>query len=68
MSMSHVVNKKATPMVSSTPPLVMFSPGLFAVLQEILYQPSFALIRLLQKIMHFQSKTDFFFQLIPGRF
>ena len=39
-----------------SPPLLSltrFSPGLFVVLQEILYQPSFALIRLLQKIMHF---------------
>ena len=40
----------------------------FVVLQEMLYQPFFALIRLLQKIMHFQSKTNFFFQLIAGRF
>ena len=30
-----------------------FSPGLFYVLQEMVYEPSFALIRLLQKIMHF---------------
>ena len=33
--------------------LTRFSPGLLFVLQEIVYQPSFALIRLLQKIMHF---------------
>ena len=33
--------------------LTKFSPGLLVVLQEIVYQPSFALIRLLQKIMHF---------------
>ena len=46
------------------PPLTRFPPGLFVVLQEILYQPFFALIRVLQKIMHFQSKTNFFFQLI----
>ena len=39
----------------STPPLSLarFSPDLFVVLQEILYQSSFALIRLLQKMMHF---------------
>ena len=47
-------------------PLTRFSPGLFVVLQEILYQPFFALIRLLQIIMHFKSKTIFFFQLIAG--
>ena len=40
----------------------------FVVLQEILYQPFFALIRLLQKIMHFQSKTNFLILLIAGRF
>ena len=33
--------------------LTRFSPGLLFVLQEIVYQPSFTLIRLLQKIMHF---------------
>ena len=31
-------------------------------------QLSSALIRLLQKIMHFQSKRSFFFQLIAGQF
>ena len=41
----------------------------FAVLQEILYhQHFFALIRLLQKIMHFQSKANFLIQLIAGQF
>ena len=49
-------------------PLTRFSPGLFVVLQEKLYQSFFALIRLLQKILHFQSKTNFFFQLFAGRF
>ena len=43
------------------PPLTRFSPGLFVVLQERLYQSFFALITLLQKIMPFQSKIDFFF-------
>ena len=36
----------------------------FVVLQEILYEPFFVLIKLLQKIMHFQSKTNFLIQLI----
>ena len=36
------------------------SLGLFVTLQEILYHLFFALIRLLQKIMHFQSKIKFF--------
>ena len=40
-------------------PTTRFSPSLFVVLQEILYQPLFALIRLLHKIMHLQSKTNF---------
>ena len=50
------------------PSLTRYSVSLFVVLQEILYQSFFALIRLLQKTMHFQSKTNFFFQLIAGRF
>ena len=39
----------------SPPPLSLtrFSQGLFVALQEIAYQTSFALIRFLQKIMHF---------------
>ena len=66
MSMNHGVKKKA-PLIVSPPalPLTRFSPSLLVVLQEILYQP-FALIRLLEKIMHFQWKTIFFFQLIAG--
>ena len=32
--------------------LTRFSPGLLVVLQRTVYQSSFALIRLLQKIMH----------------
>ena len=50
------------------PPLTRFSPALFVVLQERLYQSFFALIRLLQKIMPFQSKINFFFQHIAGQF
>ena len=42
------------------PLITRFSPGLFVVLREILYQPGFALVRLLEKIIHFQSKTFFF--------
>ena len=39
--------------------LTKFSPGFFVVLQGILYQPSFSLIRLLERITHFQSKKFF---------
>ena len=34
----------------------------------ILHHPSFVMIRLLRKITHFQSKTNFFCQLIAGWF
>ena len=69
MSMTHGVNKKAPQIASPQPlPYTRFSPGLFVALQEILYQPSFALLKLLQKIMHFQNNTNFFFQLIAGLF
>ena len=73
MPMSHGVNKKAPQIFyhrlppNPTLSFTRFSTGLFVALQEILYQPSFALIRL-EKIMHFQSKTNFLFQLIAGRF
>ena len=45
MPMSYGTNKKA-PTIVSPPPLSLnrFSPGLFVVLQEILYQPFFGLI------------------------
>ena len=67
MPMNHGVKNKARLIFSPPPlPLTRFSPGLFIVLQEILYQLSFALTRLLQKITHFQCKTIFFFQLIAG--
>ena len=51
-------------------PLTGFHHVLLVVLQEIIYQPSCALIRLLQKkkTMHFQCKTIFSFQHIAGRF
>ena len=59
-----IANKKTPPIVSLNPsPLQGFHQGLFFVLREMLYQPSFVLIRLLQKLMHFQNKTTFFFQL-----
>ena len=54
MSMSQGANKKASPIVFPPPlPFTRFSPCLLVVLQEILYLPSFTLVRLLWKIMHF---------------
>ena len=48
MSMSQGANKKASPIVFPPPlPCTRFSPCLLVVLQEILYLPSFTLIRLL---------------------
>ena len=46
MPMSHSINKKAPPILSPTPPLYQVFTR-FVALQEILYQLSFALIRLL---------------------
>ena len=74
--MSHGFNKKILSIVypplppdPSPLPLRGFHQVLLVVLQEIIYQPSFALIRLLQKkTMHFQCKTIFSFQHIAGRF
>ena len=67
--MSHGVNKKAPPIVSPQRSFLPgFSAGLFAVLQEIFCHSCFALNRLLQKIIHFQSKRKFFLQFIAGRF
>ena len=45
MPMRYGANKEA-PTIFSLPPLSLkrFSPGLFVVLQEILYQPFFGLI------------------------
>ena len=62
--MSHGVNKKAPPIISSHP----IWPRLFFCFKRHALWTFFALIRLLQKIMHFQSKTIFFFQLIAGWF
>ena len=66
---NHGVNKKVPPVVfPHSSPYTKLLPGLFVVLQETLYQPLIALIRLMTKIMHFQSKTNFFFQRTAGRF
>ena len=60
MPMSHGVSKKVPPIVSPLSlPRTRFSLGVFVVLQAILYQPFFALIRLLQKMMYFQSEKFF---------
>ena len=62
MSMSHGVKKKRLLQVSpssSIPPTSVL-PGLFVVLQEILYQPSFAVIRLFAKDISFSKKIRFF--------
>ena len=49
--------------------LITLTPSLFVLLQGILYQPFLLWSnRLLQKIIHFQSKTNFFFQLITSQF
>ena len=67
MPMSHGINKKAPTIISHQPPPPP-PPPLFVVLQEIFYESNLALLRLLQKIMHFQSKTNFLIQLIAGQF
>ena len=55
--MGHGVTKKSPPTVSTHPsPNQNFFQFCFVVLQERLFQPPFALIRL-----NFQSKIDFFF-------
>ena len=70
MLRSHGVKKKTPPSPPSPPPPLTptrFSPGLFVSLQEIPCQLSFVLMRLLRKIMDFQRKTNFFYQLIAGQ-
>ena len=65
MPMSHGVNKKAPTIVSLHPsPLLGFHQCLFVVLQAVLYQPSFALIRLLQKKCIFKIKQIFSFNFL----
>ena len=61
MPMSHGVNKKTPSSASShLHPPARFSPGLLVVLQEILYQPSFAVIRLFAKVNALPKKIRFF--------
>ena len=69
MSMSHGVKKKRLLQVPPSRPLpppppppspTSVLPGLFVVSQEILYQPSFAVIRLFAKDISFSKKTRFF--------
>ena len=58
--MSHGVNKKTFPSAfPHFPPSSKFSPGLLAVLLEILYQRSFAVIRLFAKDNAFSKKKIF---------
>ena len=61
MPMKHGGNKK-TPTVVSPPllPFTRFSPGLIVVLQEIIYQSFFALVRLLQTNNAFSKRNKFF--------
>ena len=62
---NHGVNKKVPPVVfPHSSPYTKLLPGLFVVLQETLYQPLIALIRLMIKIMHFQRKQMFSFNVL----
>ena len=62
MLMSHGVNiwEGYSNCLPPPLPLTRFSPGLLVALQELIYQPSLALIRLLQNI-----KTFFFTEIPP---
>ena len=66
--MSHGVNKKVLPVVSAPPPppYQVFTRLFCYFTSNILSR--FSLIRLLQKIIHFQRKLIFFSQLIAGWF
>ena len=58
--MSHGVNKKTSTLHVSCPhlhPPTRFLPGFFVVVQEILYQPCFAMIRLFMKDNEFSKKV-----------
>ena len=72
--MSYGITEKVPLVVSPSSwivyhfPIPGFHQVLFVDLQEILYQLFFALIRLFQNIMYFQSETNFFYQLLAGRF
>ena len=66
MTMSHNVNKKATPIVSPHPsPLSGFHQVCFT---RNTLSNFFCSYQIIAKIMHFQSKINFFFRLIAGRF
>ena len=56
--------KQTMQLSPSHPPISYQVFTRFVVLQEMLYQSFFVLIRLLRKIMHFQNKTNFLIQLI----
>ena len=64
MPMSHGINEKTPTIVFHQPPSPPFWPGFNRVCslfyKKYFINPYFALLRLLQKIMHFQSKTKFF--------
>ena len=73
MTMSHGINKKAPTIVSHQPPPP--APPLYQVLirfvccftRNILWT-QFGSAKIIAKIMHFQSKTNFLIQLIAGQF
>ena len=61
--MSHGINKKTSTLHVSCPHLHLptrFLPGFFGVVQEILYQPYFTMIRLFMKDNKFSKKVRFF--------
>ena len=61
MPMGHGVNKKTPSSVSPTSiPSTRFSLGLFIVLEEILYQSLFAVIRLFPEDNAFLNEIRFF--------
>ena len=70
MAMSRGINKKAPTVISLTLPPNRISTRFVCWLTRNTLSTSFLLCsnKLLQKIMHFQSKTNFFFQIIAGRF
>ena len=72
MPMSHGINEKTPTIAFHQPPSPPFWPGFNRVCslfyKKYFINPYFALLRLLQKITHFQSKTNFLFQLIAGQF
>ena len=63
--MIHGVNKNSSqlPPTTTSLPSAGFSPGMFVVLQEKLYQPCFGVIRLFSED---NALTNFLFQVITG--